>query len=62
VLIPARREDLVGAFRIGKRLERIQCYSSITFFMAQGIVSRKWTVERGPRQGDHIVDITIEGE
>jgi tetratricopeptide (TPR) repeat protein len=62
VLIPARREDLVGAFRIGKRLERIQCYSSITFFMAQGIVSRKSTVERGPRQGDHIVDITIEGE
>lgn len=62
VLVPARREDLAAAFRIGKRLERIQCYSSITFFMAQGIVSRKCTVEKGPRQGDHMIDITIEGE
>ena len=62
VLIPARREDLAGAFRIGKRLEKIQCYSSITFFMAQGMVSRKSTVEKGPRQGDHIIDIAIEGE
>jgi len=62
VRIPARREDLAGAFRIGKRLDRVQCYCSITFFMAQGIVSRKSTVERGTRQGDHIVDITIESE
>ena len=62
VLVPARREDLAGAFRIGNRLERVQCYSSITFFMAQGIVSRKFTVEKGPRQGDYLIDITIEGE
>ena len=62
VLLPARREDLAQALRIGKRLERIQCYSSITFFMAQGIVSRKSTVEKGRRQGDHLIDITIEGE
>jgi hypothetical protein len=62
VLIPARRDDLAGALRIGKRLDRIQCYSSITFFMARGIVSRKSVVEIGPRQGDYVIDVTIEGE
>ena len=58
--IPARREDLAGAFRIGKRLERIQCYSTITVFMAQGIVARKSKAKREPHQGEHIIEISIE--
>jgi tetratricopeptide (TPR) repeat protein len=62
VTVPARREDLAEALRIGKRLTRIQCYSSMTFFVAQGIVSRKSKVERGPRQGDYLIDITVESE
>jgi tetratricopeptide (TPR) repeat protein len=60
ILIPARRGDLAAAFRIGKRLDRIQCYSPITVFTARGVVSRKSKLERGPHQGDYVIDISIE--
>jgi hypothetical protein len=62
IIIPERRRDLANAFRIGKRLDRVQCYSSITVFMGRGIVARKSKVQRGSQQGDHIVDISIEEE
>lgn len=62
IRVPARREDIAGAFRVGKTLKHVQCYCSITFFMAEGVVSRKSIVERGPRQGDHLIDISIESE
>ena len=60
VVIPARRKDLSSALKIGKRIHRMQCYSPITVFTAQGIVSKKSTVQRGPNQGDHLIDITIK--
>jgi hypothetical protein len=62
VVIPARRKDLSSALKIGKPIDRMQCYSSITVFTAQGIVSKKSTVQRGPNQGDHLIDITIREE
>ena len=62
IVIPERRRDVANAFRIGSRLDRVQCYSPITVFMGQGIVAKKSKVERGPQQGDHIVDISIEEE
>jgi tetratricopeptide (TPR) repeat protein len=59
VVIPARRKDLSSALKIGKRIDRMQCYSPITVFTAQGIVSKKSSVDRGPNQGDYLIDITI---
>jgi tetratricopeptide (TPR) repeat protein len=60
VVIPARRSDLSNALKIGKRIDRMQCYSPITVFTAQGIVSKKSKVEKGPNQGDYLLDITIK--
>jgi tetratricopeptide (TPR) repeat protein len=62
VVIPARRKDLSSVLKIGKPIDRMQCYSPITVFTAQGIVSKKSTVQRGPNQGDHLIDITIREE
>ncbi len=62
VVIPGRRKDLSNALKIGKRIDRMQCYSPITVFTAQGIISKKSTVQKGPNHGDCLLDITIKEE
>jgi len=61
ILAPDPRE-LLDSFRLGKRFTDMQFYSPITVFRGTGIVSRKFRIEQGPRGGDYMVDITIEGD
>ena len=58
VLSPADRA-LLDSLKIGKTLPDIQFYTPVTVFRGAGIVSRKSIIEKGPRKGDYLIDITL---
>jgi hypothetical protein len=62
VVISVDQKELAEMLAPGTHLPELQCYSPITVFRSHGIVSGKATVKQGPRKGDYMVDITIEGE
>lgn len=61
ITIPAERSDLVEALTPGLRLPEMQCYSPIAVFRGSGFVSGKTMIRHGPKQGDYILDITMDG-
>ena len=62
VIISVNQRDLAEVLAPGTRLSSMQCYSPITVFRSNGVVSGKATIKQGPRKGDYMVDITIEAE
>jgi hypothetical protein len=62
IVISVDQRDLAESLAPGTRLPELQCYSPITVFRSHGIVSGKATVKQGPRKGDYMVDIKLEGE
>jgi len=62
IVISVDQRELAESLAPGTRLAELQCYSPITVFRSHGIVSGKATVKQGPRKGDYMVDIKIEGE
>jgi len=59
VIIPARRKDLLDAFKTGMELSDIQCFSPIGFFRATGVLFGKTEIKDGPKQGDYLLEIAI---
>ena len=62
IVISVDQRDLAESLAPGTRLPELQCYSPITVFRSHGVVSGKATVKQGPRKGDFMVDIKLEGE
>ena len=59
VIIPARRKDLLAAFKTGMELSDIQCFSPIGFFKANGVLFGKTEIKDGPKHGDYLLEISI---
>jgi tetratricopeptide (TPR) repeat protein len=62
IVISVDQKELAESLAPGTKLSELQCYSPITVFRSHGIVSGKATVKQGPRKGDYMVDIKIEGD
>ena len=60
--IPERQREVADAFRPGLRLPELQCYSPIAVFKASGIVIRKTRLSNGKKQGNYMLDISIDDE
>lgn len=61
VIVSARQKDLADNFSLGIRLPDIQFYSPIAIFRGSGIVSGKTKIKSGPKRGDYMLDIKIDG-
>jgi len=61
VIVSARQKDLADNFSLGIRLPDIQFYSPIAIFRGSGIVSGKTKIRSGPKRGDYMLDIKIDG-
>jgi len=61
VIVSARQKDLADTFSLGIRLLDIQFYSPIAIFRGSGIVSGKTKIKSGPKRGDYMLDIKIDG-
>jgi hypothetical protein len=61
VIVSARQKDLADNFSLGIRLLDIQFYSPIAIFRGSGIVSGKTKIKSGPKRGDYMLDIKIDG-
>lgn len=62
IVISVNQKELAQSLMPGTRLSEMQCYSPITVFRSNGVVSGKAAIKQGPRKGDYMVDITIEGD
>ena len=62
VIIPSRRKDLLDTFKTGMELSDIQCFSPIGFFRANGVLFGKTEIKDGPKQGDYLLEISINAE
>ena len=60
--IPERQRELADAFKPGLRLPNLQCYSPIAVFKASGIVINKIRHSDGKKQGNYMLDISIDDE
>jgi tetratricopeptide (TPR) repeat protein len=61
IMVSAKQKNLVDALRPGRRLSHIECYSPMGLFRSSGKVSAKRKIKDGPKQGDYVLDITIDG-
>jgi len=59
IVVSSADRALLDTFKIGKTLSDIQFYTAVTVFRGTGIVSRKSVIEKGPRKGNFLVDITL---
>ncbi|MGE5840378.1 MAG: tetratricopeptide repeat protein [Deltaproteobacteria bacterium] len=59
IVVSAADRALLDSLKIGKSLSDIQIYTPVTVFRSSGIVSRKSVIEKGPRKGNYLVDITL---
>jgi hypothetical protein len=61
VIVSAKHKDLADTFSLGIRLPDIQFYSPIAIFRGSGTVSGKTKIKSGPKRGDYMLDIKIDG-
>lgn len=59
ILVSSADRALLDSLKIGKTVSDIQFYTPVTVFRGSGIVSRKSIIEKGPRRGNYLVDITL---
>jgi hypothetical protein len=62
IVVPSDKPQLLEAFRPGRKLEEMQCYSLIAVFNGTGVVSGKSEITSGPKKGNFALDITISGD
>ena len=60
-IIKASNKKLAKAFKPGVRMPRIQCYSLISVFNARGFITDKKMIGYGPKCGDYLLDMMIDG-
>lgn len=61
IFVRSVEKDLMDAFKPGTRLSQIQCYSPISIFNADAIVSGNKKIPSGPKKGDFSVYLKIMG-
>jgi hypothetical protein len=59
IVVSSADRALLDSLKIGKTLSDIQFYTPVTVFRGSGMVSRKSIIEKGPRKGNYLVDITL---
>ena len=59
MVISSADRALLDSLKMGKTLSDIQFYTPVTVFRGTGIVSRKSIIEKGPRKGNYLIDITL---
>jgi tetratricopeptide (TPR) repeat protein len=59
IAVSSADRALLDSLKIGKTLSDIQFYTPATVFRGSGMVSRKSIIEKGPRKGNYLVDITL---
>ena len=59
IVVSSADRALLDSMKIGKTLPDIQFYTPVTVFRGTGIVSRKSIIEKGPRRGNYLIDITL---
>jgi len=59
--IKAEEKDILGFLKPGVRFSKIQCYSPVSLFNAHGSISENKMVGSGPRRGDYLIDLAVEG-
>jgi tetratricopeptide (TPR) repeat protein len=59
IVVSSADRALLDSLKISKTLPDIQFYTPVTVFRGTGIVSRKSIIEKGPRKGNYLVDITL---
>ena len=60
-IIKASNKKLAKALKPGVRMPRIQCYSPISVFNTRGFITDKRMIGYGPKCGDYLLDMMIEG-
>lgn len=59
-IVPPSRKELIDSLKPGATLKCMGFYSSEVFFRGTGKVTSRSKLNRGPRKGDYLFDITIE--
>jgi tetratricopeptide (TPR) repeat protein len=59
IVVSSADRALLDSLKIGKTLSDIQFYTPVTVFRGSGIVSRKSIIEKGPRKGNYLIDVTL---
>jgi hypothetical protein len=59
IVISSADRALLDSLKIGKPLSDVQFFTPVTVFRGTGIVSRKSIIEKGPRKGNYLIDITL---
>lgn len=62
VVVSTADRALLDSLKLGKTLHDIQFYTPVTVFRGAGIVSRKSLIEKGPRKGNFLIDISLAEE
>jgi tetratricopeptide (TPR) repeat protein len=62
IVVSSADRALLDSLKLGKTLHDIQFYTPVTVFRGAGIVSRKSLIERGPRKGNYLIDISLAEE
>jgi hypothetical protein len=61
LVVASNRKDLMDSFRPGAVLPDMQFYAPMGVFRCEGKVSARRRITRGPKSGDYIFDIMING-
>jgi len=62
IVVSSADRALLDSLKLGKTLHDIQCYTPVTVFRGAGMVSRKSVIEKGPRKGNYVIDISMVEE
>jgi len=62
IVVSSADRALLDSMKLGKTLHDIQFYTPVTVFRGAGIVSRKSLIEKGPRKGSYLIDISMVEE
>jgi tetratricopeptide (TPR) repeat protein len=62
VVVSSADRALLDSLKLGKTLHDIQFYTPVTVFRGAGIISRKSLIEKGPRKGSYLIDISMVEE
>ena len=62
IVVSSADRALLDSLKLGKTLHDIQFYTPVTVFRGAGLVSRKSIIEKGPRKGNYVIDISMVEE
>jgi hypothetical protein len=59
LVVPCDRMGLLNSLKPGNRVSGLQCYSEEALWRCDGLVFGKAKIESGPRQGDFLLEMTV---